>query len=313
MAEDELLADLNLTKKKKKTKKPFDFESLNDAVGSPTAADSSATPDGNESTLAGEKEVEPSTEELDLESFGKKKKKKKVTIMEDSGEGGEQGGGGAEDDGELSMDFADMKKKKKKKKDLKDLVEGEVEGADEEKENEEESAGDAVTAWVGSDRDYTYDELLNRVFDIMRQKNPEMASGTKQKFVMRPPQVVRIGTKKTSFVNFMEISKMLHRAQKHLLDFLLSELGTSGSIDGNNQLIIKGRFQQKQIENVLRRYIKEYVTCHTCRSPNTLLQKDSRIFFLQCEACGSRCSVASIKHGFQAVTGKRAAIRAKAT
>jgi len=202
MAEDELLADLNLTKKKKKTKKPFDFESLNDAVGSPTAADSSATPDGNESTLAGEKEVEPSTEELDLESFGKKKKKKKVTIMEDSGEGGEQGGGGAEDDGELSMDFADMKKKKKKKKDLKDLVEGEVEGADEEKENEEESAGDAVTAWVGSDRDYTYDELLNRVFDIMRQKNPEMASGTKQKFVMRPPQVVRIGTKKNIVCKF---------------------------------------------------------------------------------------------------------------
>ena len=32
----------------------------------------------------------------------------------------------------------------------------------------------------------------------------------------------------------------------------------SGSIDGNNQLIIKGRFQQKQIENVLRRYISKF-------------------------------------------------------
>lgn len=31
----------------------------------------------------------------------------------------------------------------------------------------------------------------------------------------------------------------------------------SGSIDGTNQLIIKGRFQQKQIENVLRRYISK--------------------------------------------------------
>lgn len=31
----------------------------------------------------------------------------------------------------------------------------------------------------------------------------------------------------------------------------------SGSIDGNNQLVIKGRFQQKQIENVLRRYISK--------------------------------------------------------
>lgn len=79
----------------------------------------------------------------------------------------------------------------------------------------------------------------------------------------------------------------------------MAELGTSGSVDGNSQLIIKGRFQQKQIENVLRRYIKEYVTCHTCRSPDTILQKDTRLFFLQCETCGSRCSVASIKSGFQ--------------
>jgi len=219
------------------------------------------------------------------------------------------------------LDFSKEKKKKKKKKDLEELVQageegGEGPGGDEEEEEGDEESGTGgpqKQTWLGSDRDYTYDELLNRVFDIMRLKNPEMVSGTKQKFVMRPPQVVRVGTKKSSFVNFMEICKLLHRHQKHLLDFLLSELGTSGSIDGNNQLIIKGRFQQKQIENVLRRYIKEYVTCHTCRSPNTLLQKDSRIFFLQCEACGSRCSVASIKHGFQAVTGKRAAIRAKAT
>ena len=38
-------------------------------------------------------------------------------------------------------------------------------------------------------------------------------------------------------------------------DFFVSFF--SGSIDGNNQLIIKGRFQQKQIENVLRRYISK--------------------------------------------------------
>jgi len=100
-------------------------------------------------------------------------------------------------------------------------------------------------------------------------------------------------------LNIVRFTWRLHRQPKHLLDFLLAELGTSGSVDGNNQLIIKGRFQQKQIENVLRRYIKEYVTCHTCRSPDTILQKDTRLFFLQCETCGSRCSVASIKSGFQ--------------
>lgn len=60
-------------------------------------------------------------------------------------------------------------------------------------------------------------------------------------------------------------------------------------------------------------FVEEYVTCHTCKSPETILQRDTRLFFLQCETCGSRCSVASIKSGFQAVTGKRAAIRAKTT
>lgn len=41
--------------------------------------------------------------------------------------------------------------------------------------------------------------------------------------------------------------------------FPLFFLPNSGSIDGNNQLVIKGRFQQKQIENVLRRYISKLV------------------------------------------------------
>lgn len=116
------------------------------------------------------------------------------------------------------------------------------------------AAEDSSTTWFGSDRDYTYDELLKRVFEIILDKNPDMAAGRKPKFVMRPPQVLRVGTKKTSFANFTDICRTLHRQPKHLLDFLLAELGTSGSMDGNQQLIIKGRFQPKQIENVLRRY-----------------------------------------------------------
>ena len=31
----------------------------------------------------------------------------------------------------------------------------------------------------------------------------------------------------------------------------------SGTVDGTNQLIIKGKFQQKHIENVLKRYISK--------------------------------------------------------
>ena len=47
----------------------------------------------------------------------------------------------------------------------------------------------------------------------------------------------------------------MRRQPDHVIQFLFSELGTSGSIDGNQRLVIKGRFQQKQVENVLKRYI----------------------------------------------------------
>ena len=52
----------------------------------------------------------------------------------------------------------------------------------------------------------------------MRDKNPEMGVGERKKFVMRPPQVVRVGSKKTAFANFMEIAKMLHTCHDSVKD-----------------------------------------------------------------------------------------------
>ncbi|XP_056606499.1 eukaryotic translation initiation factor 2 subunit 2 isoform X2 [Triplophysa dalaica] len=267
---------------------------------------------------------EPSDDLDDLNFLNQKKKKKKSKKEKIFDAELEEGMKELNIEVEPSETFEEddfmLPAKKKKSRKVKDFQEDiDILGKEDGVEDDDSKNTDDITfstqtgpAWAGSERDYTYDELLNRVFNIMREKNPDMVAGEKRKFVMKPPQVVRVGTKKTSFVNFTDICKLLHRQPKHLLAFLLAELGTCGSIDGNNQLVIKGRFQQKQIENVLRRYIKEYVTCHTCRSPDTILQKDTRLYFLQCETCHSRCSVASIKTGFQAVTGKRAQLRAKA-
>uniref|UniRef100_A0A3B5PVY6 Eukaryotic translation initiation factor 2 subunit 2 n=1 Tax=Xiphophorus maculatus TaxID=8083 RepID=A0A3B5PVY6_XIPMA len=322
----QMIFDPNMTKKKKKKKKPFMLdEEGGEGVG------------GEEAKEVEVKEAEPEVgedKEVDIdEDEGRKKGLKEgcftfhSCMQQFSSRNidlagfflfelkieGEQTEAPEED----NLDLMLPSKKKKSKK--VDFDEGEALEKDDALEDDESKNNDGISfisstgpAWAGTERDYTYDELLNRVFNIMREKNPDMVAGEKRKFVMKPPQVVRVGTKKTSFVNFTDICKLLHRQPKHLLAFLLAELGTSGSIDGNNQLVIKGRFQQKQIENVLRRYIKEYVTCHTCRSPETILQKDTRLYFLQCETCHSRCSVASIKTGFQAVTGKRAQLRAKA-
>jgi translation initiation factor 2 subunit 2 len=50
----------------------------------------------------------------------------------------------------------------------------------------------------------------------------------------------------------------------------------------------------------------EYVTCKTCRSPDTELNKgENRLYFVTCNSCGSRRSVTAIKSGFTAQVGKR--------
>ena len=67
--------------------------------------------------------------------------------------------------------------------------------------------------------------------------------------------MAREGTKKTVFTNFMDLCKSMNRSSEHVQAFLLAELGTSGSLDGQQRLVIKGRFLPKAFEGVLRRWV----------------------------------------------------------
>ncbi|KAK9941004.1 hypothetical protein M0R45_017634 [Rubus argutus] len=243
----------------------------------------------------------------------KKKKKKKVVISESTNNSvdklAEKTENLAVSDGPETA-FSGLKKKKKKTVESSILKEenGETrEDLDERTGENEEGEGIVLGAsypWEGSDRDYHYEELLGRVFNILREKNPELA-GDRRRTVMRPPQVLREGTKKTVFVNFMDLCKTMHRQPDHVMAFLLAELGTSGSLDGQQRLVVKGRFAPKNFEGILRRYVNEYVICIGCKSPDTILSKENRLFFLRCEKCGSGRSVAPIKAGFVARVGRR--------
>ena len=248
---------------------------------------------------------------LDLSLMKKKKKKAK---KDDDAEGGDEA---AAADGEEAIDLS-MKKKKKKKAPKEDdefakkLEALKLEGKEGEEPApvEDEQSGDmekGTGIWQHDEvKTITYDPLLHRFFALLAQKNPDHASSGTRSYKIPPPQCLREGNKKTIFANIAEICKRMKRTDEHVTAYLFAELGTSGSVDGSRRLVIKGRFQQKQIENVLRTYIIEYVTCKTCRSPNTELSKgENRLYFITCNSCGSRRSVQAIKTGFSAQVGKR--------
>lgn len=346
---EEPLFDPSLKKRKKK-KVIFDEDPLGvDGAEEPETPAAPAAPEaapGPSILKPAETNGEPPIEEDFNAMFGdlkKKKKKKEIPLDLDLDETAPASGDAtpATGGGDDFADFGDLKKKKKKgtKKAAFDLeaFEKELAGSKVTKEGDDDDdegavdetkalddgdlgddpfaqpaiteGGAQVETWHGSDRDYTYPELLGRFYQVLRAQNPELA-GEKRRYTIVPPSVHRDGNKKTVFANVSEICKRMHRQPDHVIQFLFAELGTTGSVDGSQRLVIKGRFQPKQLENVLRRYIVEYVTCKTCKSPDTILTKENRIYFMSCESCGSRRSVSAIKAGFQAQVGKRSRTKA---
>lgn len=61
------------------------------------------------------------------------------------------------------------------------------------------------------------------MFNILPENNLELA-GDGRRTVMRPPQVLHEGTKKTIFVNFMDLCRTMHRQSEHVMTILLAEL-----------------------------------------------------------------------------------------
>jgi translation initiation factor 2 subunit 2 len=145
---------------------------------------------------------------------------------------------------------------------------------------------------------YSYDDLLGHLMEMMGSVDSHI------KFSIMPAQISRFGAKKTVFSNFLEICESLKRDKNHINDYLMAELGTATSEDAQGRLLIKGKFNQKNIHKVLEKYIITYVQCSMCKSLNTKLSRNTanRLYFLECMNCGSSKSVASVNKGFHATT-----------
>ena len=192
------------------------------------------------------------------------------------------------------------------------------------------SAGKPAAGGASGAGGYTYEELLQRVFSILAEKNPDHGIRS-QPIYIKPPSVGREG-KKTIWFNFGEICAQfvsvsfsllpsfsavvltfcflcslhrLNRTTEHFSSFVFAELGTTGSLDANKCLVIRGRYMGKHIEGLIRHYIKEYVACSSCKSFKTTLSKDNRLHFLTCNECHSKRTVQPIRRGYEAQIGKR--------
>lgn len=140
-----------------------------------------------------------------------------------------------------------------------------------------------------------YDNLLNKAMDELKTLK-EAHEGSKLKL---PIEIKRCLPTKTS-INLREIAIHLRRDEDHLLKFILNELLTTGSLNQEGKLYMKGRFTKVQIQEIIREYINLFVMCKSClKSNSTELTKENKMIFLKCEGCGASRHVGNIVEGYK--------------
>jgi translation initiation factor 2 subunit 2 len=129
-----------------------------------------------------------------------------------------------------------------------------------------------------------YEKLLKKIQDKISENK---TSGSR--FELPTVDIMWQGNR-TFFRNFAEFPKILRRDPDKVLQYLSKEFAAPAQLAGDKAVFV-GKRDPHDFTALLNRYVKEYLECPSCKSPDTRVEKSNRFTFLVCEACGAKSSL----------------------
>ena len=130
-----------------------------------------------------------------------------------------------------------------------------------------------------------YEVLLKRIYS-KRSKN---SAETDSRFELPPVDVMWEG-QRTYLRNFSDFPKIMRRDSAKLLQYLSKEFAVPAERIGDSAMFI-GRRDPDDFTRLLKINVNDYIMCPTCKSPDKRSEKEKRISFLICEACGAKSTI----------------------
>ncbi|KAF6243883.1 translation initiation factor IF-2 [Nitrosopumilus sp. b1] len=130
-----------------------------------------------------------------------------------------------------------------------------------------------------------YEKLLKRIESNLSDDK----KGSASRFELPPVDVMWEG-QKTFLRNFAEFPKVLRRDPDKILQYLSKEFAVPAERIGDKAMFI-GKRDPDDFTRLFQIYVKDYLECPTCKSPDTKVVKENRISFLICEACGAKSTL----------------------
>jgi len=119
-----------------------------------------------------------------------------------------------------------------------------------------------------------YESLLKRIQKKLGDSDKESST----RFELPVVDVMWEG-QKTFLRNFSEFPKILRRDPDKVLQYLSKEFAVPAERLGDKAMFV-GRRAPDDFTRLFQIYVKDYLECRTCKSPDTRISKENRISFL---------------------------------
>ena len=131
-----------------------------------------------------------------------------------------------------------------------------------------------------------YNFLLDNIFQQF-ENDQIFTNQVNEPKITKPKICYDFKIRRTIWSNFTKNCNELSRDINSVKLFIEKELSNVSSINGNNELLIKGKYNSNMIMNVFKKYIKTYIQCNCCSSIQTEIIRDNITKFdiLKCSKC----------------------------
>jgi len=131
---------------------------------------------------------------------------------------------------------------------------------------------------------------ITRVYDVydlvdrFSEKHNEISGNKSIKNTIKGPDIQAMN-RKIYIKNFRDVCQSMNRDSHEVSKYISEELKIQTSISANGQLIIHGSYRKNQIQDIVVKYITNFVRCPLCKAYDTQLNKENKITFIKCNKC----------------------------
>lgn len=133
---------------------------------------------------------------------------------------------------------------------------------------------------IDMESDKIYTTLLDEIYEIISENN--QLFGNSNTNISKPE--IKYENRKTFWYNYGKNCNQLNRSTQQVKLFFEKELAVESSINDKYQLILRGKYNFNLIASTLKKYIKNYIQCSTCKTFQTEIVRNSsnRLDYLKC-------------------------------